>query len=103
MSYRALEKRQGEADFSLNGKIVMSQVNLSPTPVRLPSGGLDVGINRRQAISPRIEGRQGFKYTHAIQVVKIVPGPQAIGTPMVMDEAKVQERMRANYVNAKAL
>lgn len=103
MSYKALEKRQGEADFSLNGKIVMSQVNLSPTPVRLPSGGLDVGINRRQAISPRIEGRQGFKYTHAIQVVKIVPGPQAIGTPMVMDEAKVQERMRANYTSSKGL
>jgi hypothetical protein len=100
MSYKALEKRQGEADFSLNGKVLMIQVNLSPTPVRLPSGGLDVGINRRQAISPRIEGRQGFKYTHAIQRVRIVPGPQAVGTPMVMDEALVQARMRSKHENA---
>jgi arylsulfatase len=99
MAYHALEKRQGLADFSINGKLLKSQVALSPTPVRLPSGGLDVGINRRQAISPRIEGRGGFKYTHHIEVVKIVPGEQAVGSPMVMDEAKVQARMRAMHAN----
>lgn len=100
LSYRALEKRQGEADFLLDGKILMSQVSLSPTPVRLPSGGLDVGINRRQAISLRIQGRNGFKYSNRIHVVKIVPGPQAVGTPMMIDEAKVQERIRANHINS---
>jgi hypothetical protein len=95
MHYRALEKRQGEADFVMDERTVLSSVTLSPTPIRLPSGGLDVGINRRQAISERIEGRQGFPYSGRISVVAIKPGAQASGSPMVLDESLVQARMRA--------
>lgn len=98
MLYRALEKRQGEADFVLNGGSIMEGVTLSPTPIRLPSGGLDVGINRRQAISPRIEGLKGFPYSGEIQVVRIVPGESAPGSLMILDESLVQARMRAAVV-----
>ena len=98
MHYRALEKRQGEADFVMDEHTVLSSVTLSPTPIRLPSGGLDVGINRRQAISERIEGRHGFPYSGRVWVLKIEPGAQAPGSLMVMDESLVQARMRAAHI-----
>ena len=62
---------------------------------RLALGGLDVGINRRQRINPRIAGRNGFRCGGRIGVVRLMPGPQAPGSRIVMDEAAVQARMRA--------
>ena len=68
---------------------------LSPTIARLPSGGLNVGCSRRLAVSERIEGRGSYAYTGRIERVRIVPGPQAADTPMMVDEAAAQARMRA--------
>ena len=95
LNYDALGARQGQGRFTLNDQLVLDKVSLSPTPVRLPSGGLDVGINRRQPISQRIAGRQGFPYTGTVHLVRLDPGQQAPGSPMVQDEAAVQASMRA--------
>ena len=100
LDYEAQGARQGQGRFTLNAQTVVEQVALSPTPVRLPSGGLDVGINRRQPISQRIAGRHGFRYTGTVDVVRLVPGQQAPGSPMVQDEAAVQASMRAAAANA---
>ena len=102
MSFTALGQRQGEANFLLNDLPVISHVTLAPTILRLPSGGLDVGINRRQAISERIAHRDGFAYNGQIHVVSIIPGEAAPGSPLVMDEAAVQQRLRDAAVSASA-
>ncbi|QBR04238.1 arylsulfatase [Paraburkholderia pallida] len=95
LRYRALGERRGCGDFQLNGNPVREGVELSPTLVRLPSGGMDVGINRRLAICERYADRGLFRYSGKIDVVRLEPGPQPADTPMLIDEAAVQERMRA--------
>ena len=95
LDYRALGARKGEGRITLNGQVVVPAADLSPTMVRLPSGGLSVGINRRRAISDRYASRSPFRYSARIDGVRIEPGPQAADTPMVLDEAEVQARMRA--------
>ena len=95
LDYRALGERKGVGTFVLNDHVVIEAAELMPTPVRLPSGGLDVGINRRQPISERIAGRNGFRYSGVIDVVRIEPGLPAPNSPLVQDEAAVQARMRA--------
>jgi arylsulfatase len=95
LGYTALGQRRGQGRASLNGMTIHGAAELSPTMVRLPSGGLTVGLNRRQAISARYAGRGSFRYTGRIERVRIEPGPQAPDTPMVIDEAAVQARMRA--------
>jgi arylsulfatase len=97
LRYKALGQRKGAGDFYLNGVVVHEAADLSPTLVRLPSGGLDVGINRRQPISERYADRGTFRYTGVIEVVRIEPGPQPLDTPMLIDEAAVQARMRAAH------
>jgi hypothetical protein len=95
LDYRALGERNGVGTIVLNDQVVIEAAELMPTPVRLPSGGLDVGINRRQPISERIAGRNGFRYSGVIDVVRIEPGLPAPNSPLVQDEAAVQARMRA--------
>ena len=95
LEYKALGDRKGEGAFTLNGRVCASGVELSPTLVRIPSGGLTVGLNRRQSVSQRYADRGNFRYTGTIKRVRIEPGKQAPGTPMVIDEAAVQARMRA--------
>ena len=56
----------------------------------VPSGSLTVGLNRREAISPRYAGRGVFRYSGRIEGVRIEPGAQAPHTPMNLDEAAVQ-------------
>ncbi|OYU98920.1 MAG: arylsulfatase [Burkholderiales bacterium PBB5] len=102
LDYRALGNRKGEGRFSLNGQAVREGVDLSPTMVRLPSGGMSVGISRRQAVSERHAHRGAFSYTGTIASVRIEPGPQAPGTPMLIDEAAEQAAMRAAYVGPAA-
>jgi len=95
LSYRAIGGRKGQGDITLNGKLAVEAADLSPTIVRLPSGGLSVGINRRKSISARYASRGTFRYSGEIELVRLEPGPQAPDTPMVLDEAEVQARMRA--------
>ncbi len=96
LEFSAIGQRQGRGRFVINGAVAIEAADLSPTPIRLPSGGLDVGINRRQAISDRIAGRGGFRYSGRIEGVRIVPGPQAPGSPIVFDEAQAQARLRGD-------
>ena len=79
----------------LNGQTVIEGVDLSPTLVRLPSGGLSVGRSRRSPVSQRYAGRGSFVYTGHIDHVHIEPGPQPPNSAMVLDESVVQARMRA--------
>lgn len=95
LDYRALGDRKGQGTFTLNGQLLHAHVDLSPTLVRLPSGGLSVGLNRRQAVSARYADRGTFRYTGVIDRVRIEPGLQAPGTPMLIDEAAVQAAMSA--------
>ena len=95
LAFKALGERKGEGRFTLNGAECAAGAELSPTLVRVPSGGLTVGLNRRQSVSLRYADRGTFRYTGRIARVRIEPGEQAPGTPMVIDEAAVQARMRA--------
>jgi len=70
--------------------------------VRLPSGGLSVGINKRRAISERYADHGAFRYSGRIDRVRIEPGAQPADLPMVLDEAAVQARLRAAASKAGA-
>jgi arylsulfatase A-like enzyme len=95
LRYSAIGGRKGQGRFRINGQPVSDAVDLSPTLVRLPSGGLSVGINRRTPISDRYRDRGTFPYSGQISSVRIEPGPQPADTPMQLDEAAVQASMRA--------
>jgi arylsulfatase len=95
LRYSALGDRKGQGQFTLNGQVVVAAADLSPTLVRLPSGGLSVGINKRRAISERYADRGAFPYTGRIDRVRLEPGAQPADSPMVLDEAAVQARLRA--------
>ena len=104
LDYRALGERKGQGHFTLNGRVVFDAADLSPTMVRLPSGGLSVGINKRRSISERYADRGAFRYSGRIDVVRLEPGAQPADSPMVLDEAAVQARMRdaAQTITTKA-
>lgn len=92
--FEALGQRQGHSDLSLNGQAWVTGVNMSPTLVRIPSGGLTVGMSRRQSVSERYASLGTFNYTGIVRQLRIVPGPQAPDSPMEIDEAKIQNRLR---------
>ena len=100
LHYSALGDRKGQGQFTLNGQVVVAAADLSPTLVRLPSGGLSVGINKRRAISERYADRGAFPYTGRIDRVRLEPGAQPADSPMVLDEAAVQARLRAAAAQA---
>ena len=100
LQHVALGSRKGRGDCTLNGEVVRDAIDMSPTIVRLPSGGLSVGINRRRPISDRYADRGSFRYTGQIDRVRIVPGAQPADTPMLLDEAAVQARIRATAKQA---
>ncbi|HEY4080134.1 MAG TPA: arylsulfatase [Burkholderiaceae bacterium] len=102
LDYKALGERCGEGCITLNGVVCHAAADLSPTQVRVPSGGLTVGLNRRQSVSLRYADRGTFAYAGKIERVRIVPGAQAPGTPMLIDEAAMQARMRAAASAASA-
>jgi hypothetical protein len=55
--------------------------------------GIDIGLDRRQRISPRYAAHGTFKYNGRIDRVVITPGAQAPGSISNMIEAQVH-RMR---------
>jgi hypothetical protein len=102
LDYSAIGERKGQGRVTLNNHVAQACADLSPTMVRVPSGGLTVGLNRRQSVSMRYADRGVFRYTGSITRARIVPGPQAPGSVMVIDEAAVQARMRAVAAAAAA-
>ena len=99
LRYSALGQRRGRGEFELNDAPVCESVDLSPTFVRVASGGMDVGINRRQPVSERYAHRGTFRYSGKIGTIRLEPGAHAHDTPIVVDEAAVQARMRACQAN----
>jgi arylsulfatase A-like enzyme len=75
--YRAHGKRRGEGRLLLNGVEVVAATNMSPTPIGVHFEGVDVGLDRRQRISPRYATRGTFAYTGSIEKVVVEPGTQA--------------------------
>ena len=95
LDYRAVGARRGEGRIIMNGKELYRAVDLSPTLVRVPSGGLNVGISRRQAVSERYADCGAFRYSGRIDFVRIVPGEQAPDSAIVTDEEAAQAALRA--------
>ena len=94
VDYTALAQREGRALISLNGQMKAQDVPMSPTMMRISSGGLSVGINRRESVSTRYADRGSFAYTGRIDRVSLTPGAQAPGSPLMQDEAQWQARLR---------
>lgn len=103
LDYHALGKRRGRGSILLDGDMVSSRVPMSPTLGRLPGGGLDVGINRRQPASQRYASRGKFPYTGSIRWVQVVPGPQARGTMINMSEEAAQKLAAKSMAEREAL
>src|SRR5690606_7674614 len=93
--FKALGKRQGAGRIVLNGREVVPSTPMSPTIGRLPCEGVDVGIDRRQPASARYAALAPFRYTGAIEYVRVVPGPQAPGSVINMAEPEAQRRAAA--------
>ena len=55
----------------------------------LISEGIDIGLDRRQRISPRYAAHGCFRYTGSIDRVVVTPGPQAPGSISNRIEAQV--------------
>jgi len=95
LDYRAVGARRGEAHITLNGSLVCSALDMSPTLLRVPSGGLNIGVSRRQAVSDRYADRGRFAYSGRIESVRIEPGAQAPDSRVIIDEAQAQAILRA--------
>jgi hypothetical protein len=95
LNYRALGARRGEAHITLNGQPVCVALDMSPTLLRIPSGGLNIGVSRRQAVSERYADRGRFAYSGRIESVRIEPGAQAPDSKVIVDEARAQAILRA--------
>lgn len=90
-NYQALGKRRGEGSILVNDQVAIPQTPMSPTLGRLPGGGLDVGVNRRQPASHRYAQYGKFPYTNQIHRVRVEPGAQAHGTVINMLESEAQK------------
>ena len=90
--YQALGSRKGQGRILVNGRECAPFTAMSPTLGRLPSEGVDVGIDRRQPASRHYAPFGNFKYTHAIEGVRVEPGPQAPGTKINMREDLAQRQ-----------
>jgi arylsulfatase len=91
--YQALGQRKGQGRLLVNGIEVVPMTALSPTMIGVHVEGIDIGLDRRQRISPRYAAHGTFKYNGRIDRVVITPGAQAPGSISNMIEAQVH-RMR---------
>lgn len=89
LDYRALGKRQGQGRLLVNGVEVVPTTALSPTIMGVHVEGIDIGLDRRQRISPRYAAHGCFRYTGSIDRVVVTPGPQAPGSISNRIEAQV--------------
>lgn len=93
LDYEALGRRQAKANISLDStqsEPVSSELNMTPTFLKLMGEGFDVGLDRRLKVTAECEGKGTFAYTNRINLVQIDPGAQAPGSLMHRAEAMVQ-------------
>jgi arylsulfatase A-like enzyme len=90
LDYRAIGKRQGAGRLFLNGAEVVTETAMSPTMVRMPSEGIDIGIDRRQPASKNYASFGAFRYSNDIAFVRMEPGAQAPGTISNLSEVQAQ-------------
>ena len=90
LEYIALGQRQGQGRLLVNGAELVPMTALSPTIMGVHVEGIDIGLDRRQRISPHYAARGTFPYTGTIDRVVITPGAQAPGSIVNMIEARVQ-------------
>ena len=93
LDFHALGQRKGEGRLLVNGVQAVPTTPMSPTVMGVHVEGIDIGLDRRQRISPRYAAHGTFRYDGAIDRVVITPGPQAPGSISNMIEAHVH-RMR---------
>lgn len=91
LDYRAAGKRQGFGQLLVDGEEAVPATSMSPTIVRLPSEGIDIGIDRRQPASKVYAKFGAFRYTNAIDWVRLKPGAQAPGTASNLSEFRAQK------------
>jgi arylsulfatase A-like enzyme len=78
--FQALGKRRGQGRLLVNGREHGPFVAMTPTIMGVHFEGVDVGLDRRQRISPRYAGHGSFAYEGCITHVTVEPGPQAPGS-----------------------
>lgn len=93
LDYHAIGKRQGQGRLLVNGFEAVPTTPLSPTIMGVHVEGIDIGLDRRQRISPRYAAHGTFRYTGRIERVTVTPGPQAPGSISNLIEAHAH-RMR---------
>jgi arylsulfatase A-like enzyme len=80
LQYEASGKRQGAGRLLVNGVEVVPLTVMSPTIIGVHVEGIDIGLDRRQRVSPRYADFGTFRYTGTIDRVVIEPGAQAPGS-----------------------
>ena len=93
LEYQALGKRRGTGRLLVNGLEVVALTAMSPTIIGVHVEGIDIGLDRRQRVSPRYAAHGTFRYNGQIDSVVIQPGPQAPGSMSNSIEGRI-ERMR---------
>jgi arylsulfatase A-like enzyme len=94
-TYRAIGGRKGLANVSLNGFDHCTDLDLSPSLLRVPNSGMSIGISRRTAVSEQYEHKGSFEYTGQIDRVRIEPGELAPGSLEEPSEESYQAKLRA--------
>jgi arylsulfatase len=95
LDYRAVGERRGKIDVKLNDRPICSDLEASPTLLRVPSGGLNIGVSRRQSVSERYESRGRFAFDGRIGGLRIEPGPKAPDSRVITDEVQAQAVLRS--------
>lgn len=83
MRHHASPGRLGMAQITIErdgAPLVSGNLDMSPNILLLSGEGLDVGLDRRTAVSAEYTDQIPFAYTGMIRHVHIVPGPQAEGS-----------------------
>jgi hypothetical protein len=81
LEHRALGERKGAGTLILNGIAVSEVVDMSPTLILGWVGeGLDVGLDRKQHVTPLYSATGPFPFTGSVAHMRIEPGTQAVGS-----------------------
>jgi len=93
--YSATGARKGQASAWLHDKPCATEVDLSPTMLRIPTAGMSVGLSRRLSVSERYAHHGAFQYAGVIDHVLIRPGELAPESILEPSEEVAQARIRA--------